>query len=256
MTLAQEHKKGEISFSLGPAFAIGKFANTDLFSNTSGFAKSGESISASYLKPFSTNWKFIVNLSGQRNPINVKALETSFAKAKIYQGFSFGSEPDNPPMQTNYTVYPNWHFEKKSWLLGSLQIGVMRQFSGSGQNKLSPTIKATIGAVYVSSPLLKGSSLTDTAAAVIEQSKSSGIGLIYTVGGGVNYWVTKKIFLATSLEYCGTSNLRFKDIRSTLTTTKGTFGSANYSVQQSINTTTGKQAISSINILFGIGFVL
>ena len=256
MTLAQDNKKSEISLSFGPAFAIGKFANTDLFNNSSGFAKSGEIISASYLHPFSKNWKFIVNLSGQRNPINTNAFETTFSTAKIYQGFTFSSDPDNPPLQTNYAVYPNWHFDKKSWLLGSLQIGALRQFSTSGQNKLSPAIKATAGAVYASSPLLKGRSVTDTATAVIEQSKSSRIGLVYTIGGSVNYSLTKRVFLFTVLDYCGTNNLKFKDIKSTLTTTKGTFGSPDYSIQQTVITTEGKQTISSINLLFGISLVL
>ena len=256
MTFAQQHKKSEISFSFGPAFPIGKFANTDVLNNTSGFAKLGETISVSYLHPFSKNWKFVVNLSGQRNPINTKAFETIFSTAKIYQGFTFGSDPNNPPLQTNYTVYPNWHFDKKSWLLGSLQIGVERQISNSGQSKLSPIIKATIGAVYASSPLLKGSSMTDTATAVIEQSKSSGVGLIYTIGSGVNYSLTENVFLFTTLDYCGTSDLKFKDIKTTMTTTKGMFGSPNYSIQQSIFTTNGKQTFSSINVLFGIRLVL
>lgn len=256
MASAQEHKKSEISFSFGPAFAVGKFANTDFLDNTSGFAKPGEAISASYLHPFSKNWKFVVSLSGQRNPINTNAFETTFSTAKIYQGFSFGSDPNHPPSQTNYAVYPNWHFEKKSWLLGSLQVGALKEFSTSGQNKLSPTIKATVGAVYASSPLLKGSSVTDTATAIIEQSKSSGVGLIYTIGGGINYSLTKKVFLFATLDYCGTSSLKFKDIKSTLTTTKGTSGSPAYSIQQTMTTTYGKQTFSSINILFGISLEL
>lgn len=256
MTVAQEPKKSEISFSAGPAFAIGKFAKTNLFDNSSGFAKAGETIAASYLHPLSDNWKLVVQLSGQRNPINTTAFENAFSKAKIYQGFSLGSDPANPPSQTNYTVYPNWHFDKKSWLLGSLQIGALRQFSSFAQRKLSPAIKATIGAVYTSSPLLKGSSMTDTAIAVIEQSKSSGIGIIYTIGGVVKYSLTKKVFLFTTLDYCSTSKLKFKNIRSTLTTTKGSNGSPDYSVQQTVTNTNGQQTIGSINLMAGISLVL
>ena len=256
MILAQENRKSEISFSVGSAFAIGKFANTDFFNNSSGFAKSGEAIAISYLHTFSKNCKFIFNISGQRNPINTTAFEATLSKSKIYQGFTFGSDPNNTPSQTTFAVYPNWHFDKKSWLLGALQIGVLRRFSTSGKNKLSPMIKATIGAVYASSPNLKGISVTDTATAIIEQSKSSGIGLIYTIGGGVNYSLTNKIFLFTTLDYCGTNNIIFKDIKSTLITTKGTFGSPGNSIQQTVVTTNGKQTISSINILFGISLVL
>mgnify|MGYP000928683398 CR=1 FL=1 len=256
MTKVLGQKHGDVSLSFGPAFTVGKFASTDLSNNASGFANLGTSLSLSYFYPLSKNWKFIVNASGQRNPINTNAFETIFSTAKIYQGFTIGSDPFNPPSQTNYAIYPNWHFDKKSWLMGAFQIGVFKQFIISGQNKISPTIRTTIGAAFVSSPLLKGSCVTDTASAYIEQSKSSGLGLIFSIGGGIKYSMTKRIALLTNMEYCRTSDIQLKDIKTTLTTTNGIAGSANYAIQQTSSTKNGDQIISSLNLSFGISIAL
>ncbi len=256
ITNAQEHKKSEIAFSAGPAFAIGKFADTDLMTSSSGFAKTGQAISVSYVHPLSEKWKFLVSLSGQRNPLNTKAFETIFSTATVNPGFSFGSGPNNPPPQTTYVVYPNWKFENKSWMLGSLQVGVLKEFVTADQHKWTPTLKAAFGAVYASLPGFKGSSVTDTATAAIAQSKLSGFGLTYTVGAGINYALTKKIALFTIVDYNNTSDIKFDDVKSTLTTTKGTVGSPGYAVQYTELTTAGKQAISSINLMFGISLVL
>ena len=255
-TFSQINDKDNFSLTVGPAFPIGTFANTNLSDGSSGFAKIGETISLSYTKPISRDWAFLINLTGQRNPINTNAFESNFSKAKIYQGFYFGSELNNPPPQTNYTVYPNWKFEKKSWLCAGLQVGTKGQISLSKQNKTWLTTNATFGVLYVASPQLKGNSITDTATAIIKESKSSGFGLIYSFGFGLNYYLNKGIFLTSTLNYIGTNKVAFKNVKGTLTTTKGTPGTSNYFVQQSTVTANGKQTVSSINLSIGFGIIL
>ena len=78
----------------------------------------------------SKNWKFIVNLSGQRNPINTKCIWNHFSQLQKYtKDLPLVSDPFNPPSQTNYAIYPNWHFDKKNpWLMGAFQIGVFKQY--------------------------------------------------------------------------------------------------------------------------------
>ena len=191
LTFSQIHE-GHLSLMVGPALPIGHFANTNLSDESSGFAKIGETISLSYTKPISKDWAFLINLAGQRNPINTKAFENNFSNAKIYQSVYFGSEPNNQPPQANYTVYPNWKFENKSWLYAALQVGTKRQFCLTKQKQTWLTTNANIGVVYATSPQLKGNSITDTAIAIITQSKSAGFGLIYSFGFGLNYYLNKR----------------------------------------------------------------
>lgn len=252
---SQVSSKGNISITIGPTFPTGQFVNTNLYDESSGFAIIGESISLSYAKPISKKFAFLINLSGQRNPINTYGFENAFSNAKFFQGVYFGTEPNNPP-QTNFTIYPNWKFEKKSWLYTALQIGGKGQFPLNAQNNIQLITNLTIGALYATSPDLKGNSITDTASAHITQSKSSGFGLIYTLGCGLNYHLNKRMFLISTVNYTGSNNVTFKNIKSTLTTTKGTYGTPEYTIQQSQMTANGKQKFNSINLLFGIGISL
>lgn len=245
--------RGSITLSVGPAFPIGKFSNKNLYDQSSGFAKIGESVLLSYSKPLSNNWGILVDIHGQRNPLNTNAFESSFSQTKIYQGIYSSSDPNNPPPQTSYKIYPNWRFEKKSWLYGALLLGGQRQFKIDNSDKINLFAKIMIGAIYAKTPKLNGSSITDTASAHIEQSKSSAFGFAYSFSGGLNYNLTKTVFLTSTLAYIGTNQMKFKDVKTILTTTKGIYGRPEYSNQQSTTTGNGKQIISSINIFVGIG---
>jgi hypothetical protein len=251
--------KGTISISVGPALPVGKFSAKDINDNIAGFAKPGQSVSVSYSKLVSKNWGIAIDIRGQRNPLNTTALKNSLSTAKISQGISFwsGSVTNIPPPQLTTVIYPNWQFEKKAWLYGALLLGPTGQFTVDKSNKITLITKAMIGAVYAQSPATKGSSITDTATARIEQSKSSAFGFIYSFSGGVNYSLNKKVFLSATLTYAGTNQITFKDVTSSLLTTKGSFTSpAGFSTQQLITTADGKQPISSVNLLFGIGIKL
>lgn len=253
---AQNNSKASAALVIGPTFPTGHFADNNLYDESSGFAKTGGMVSLEYAKPFSKHWSLLISVSGQRNPINTGAFESSFSKAKIYQGAYLGADPSSPPPQNNYQIYPNWKFDKKSWLYGTLQVGIKGQFPVSKLNKTWLTTEVVAGILFAKSPQLKGSSITDTASAIITQDKSTGIGMGYSIGGGVKHYLNNTIFFIATLKYSGSNKVTFKDVRSTLTTTKGTYGSLDYSMAQSINTANGQQTFNSINLLFGIGIVL
>ena len=255
-SFSQINNRGSVALVTGPAFPTGHFGNNNLYDESSGFAKTGETISMEYTKAFSKHWSILFNLAGQRNPINTQAFESSFSKAKIYQGFYFGSDPNNPPLQNNYKIYPNWKFDHKSWLYGNLQVGVKGQFPVDKQNKTWLTTEASISVLYAASPQIKGSSITDTESATITQSKSTGFGMSYSFAGGVMYYLNKKLFFTTILKYTGSNKVTFKDVKTTLTITHGTFGSPDYSISQSIITTNGKQTFNSISPQLGFGIIL
>ncbi|CAN5417047.1 hypothetical protein BH10BAC3_BH10BAC3_19060 [soil metagenome] len=249
-------ERDNICISIGIANPIGGFSSTELPDSKSGFAKIGESVSLCYSKPVTREWSFVAHLHAQRNPLNTSAFEKDLSQAKIYQGFYFFSDPNNPPPQTSYKIYPDWKFEKKSWLCSALLLGGQRQFNAGKPDGIHLFGRVMIGAVYANSPKISGSSFTDVATAHIEQSKSSAFGFAYSIGGGVNYNFTKTMFLTSSLTYFGTNQLTFKDVKATLTTTEGSFGSPEYSVQQSAMTGNAKQIISAVNISVGIGIKL
>lgn len=256
LLFSQAKSKATLSLSTGAAVSTGNFAKTDLFSASSGFAKPGEVLSISYTKPVSKKTSFVVQLSGQRNPLNTNAFERVFSTTRIYQGFYYSSGLNNPPPQASSNIYPNCKFDKKSWLYAALQVGGNRQFYADKNNNLQLTANATLGALYAAAPELKGSSFTDTASAIITQTKSKGFGVIYSVGCGMNYQLTKKVFLTSTLNYTGTNNITFKNVKSTLTTTKGVAGSPNFTFQQSTITGNSKQTVSSVNVLIGLGISL
>lgn len=250
---SQINNKTNFSIVIGPSLPVGSFAKTDLFDESAGFAKIGESVSLAFDKPFAKKISFLLNLSGQRNPINQTAFESTLSTAKIYQGFYFGSDPNNPPPQTNYTIYPDWQFEKSAWLYAALQAGGKVHFTLNRQKNIEFFVNATAGALYASSPSLKGYSITDTATAYLTQSKKQGFGFIFSVGSGLHYKLNDRYFLCSTLNYTGTNKVRFKNVTSTLTTTKGTYGTFDYSVQQSTTTANGQQNMGAINLLIGVG---
>jgi hypothetical protein len=256
LIFSQVSSKGDIAVTIGPALPIGNFAKTDLYNESAGFAKTGEALSLTYTKPVFKKMAFLISLSGQRNPINVTAMANAFSTAKFYDNFYLGSGVNNPPPQTNYTIYPNWKFEKKSWLYAALKIGAEGQFPLNDKNNFQLVTNLAIGVLYATAPGLKGSSITDTASAIIVQNKTTGFGLIYSFGGGLKYHLNKKIFLTSTLNFTGTNKVTFKDVTSTFTATKGAPGTLGTSMLQSTTTANGKQAFNSVNFLVGVGVSL
>ena len=247
--------KGYASFSIGPSFPVSDFGNDDILNNSSGLAKGGQLVNFSYSRLLGKRLGITASLHGQRNPLNTGSMEKQFSQTGISQGLWFISDPNQPLPPISYTIYPNWEFEKGSWLMGSLLLGGYGEFP-LGNDKIALTAKALAGLAYVSAPAIKGSSITDTATAHIEQTKSSAWGPVYSVGSGLKFDINEKLSLLTQLEYITTANLSFDDVKATLTTTRGTQGTPEFSVAQSVATGQARQTISSINLQFGIALKL
>jgi len=255
--------KGYFSVTLGPAFPIGDFAGKNVKS-TAGFpritasaARIGKFLQFSYSRLLGKRFGFSASMRGQINPLNVKALQTSFSKTIVFGGVLTAPTP-MPPLTPlfSYTTYPNWKFEKKSWLFSSLLVGGYGEFPAKKSGKTVFTVKPMIGAVYVTSPELRGRRGTDTASAYMIQTSSKAWGFTYSLAGGIKYNIYSRLSLLASVEYIGTSRIKFKDVIMTVTATKGTPGLQDYMVQQSVYTGTAQQKISSLNLNIGIGLSL
>ena len=140
--------------------------------------------------------------------------------------------------------------------MGSLLLGGYGQFPLSKKGRFSFIPKAMMGMIHVSAPKISGSSITDTASAYVEQSGAKAFGFTYSLSGGLKYNCGKTVFFLMNLAYMGTNKIRFKDITASITTTKGVFGSPDYSVQQTGVAGEGRQTIGAVNLLIGIGLRL
>jgi hypothetical protein len=182
-------------------------------------------------------------------------MEEQFSKTGFAQGMWTGTYPGEPPPPLPTVIYPNWKFEKQSWLLGSLLLGGYGEFP-LGNEKIAFTAKAMAGAVYATAPEANGSSMTDTATASFVQTKTSALGISYSMNAGFKYDINKSVCLVTTVEYLETSNLKFDASTATFTATHGTPGSPGYSVSQAATRGEPSQTISSINLLLGIAIKL
>ena len=231
---SQSKKGNTLSVSLGPAFPIGKFASKDFSDESSGFAKPGGAVSLSFTKFLSENFGVTLNAQAQHNPMDVHALESGFGKSLI--------------------GYPVWDFDKRSWLYGAVLFGGTGQFAIDKKNKFMLMTKAMAGIAFAKSPGMAGKSINGTALASVEQNKVSAAGFTYSAEAGINYSINKFVFLTSALTYNGTNKMTYKDVKTVITSVQGTPGSPDYQAQQSMTTIDGKQTISSVNLLFGIGF--
>jgi Outer membrane protein beta-barrel domain len=247
----KENAKSNLSVSFGPCVPVGAFANKDIYSSTSGVAKIGEAVNISYTYLVDKHFGIAASLLGQRNGINTKSFEDAFSIHKFYDGFYSGTLTDPPPNPT-YSIYPNWHFDKKSWKSASLLVGGYCEFPLQPSGKISFTGKVMAGVVYAKSPGLYGSSVTDTAKATITQSSNHADGFEWLVSGGIKYNLTKKISLLAGVDYAGTNDISFHNIKTTFFTIHN-YSTAMAYTSENFSEVSGKQNMSTVHLNFGIG---
>ena len=250
-----EKKEDYLELTAGASFPMGHYRSADMYDSESGFAEVGEVFIFSFIHMVHKNIGLAAAVHGQRNPLNTKALETSFNQANFYNGVvpvSYVGQPaGNPPAERYY----NWKFEKKSWWLGSILVGGYGQCVMSSAGKTVLTAKAMMGALYAAAPGLSGTSVSDTTRASITQSSGSAWGMGYTLAAGGKYKLAGKLFLRAEVEYLGSSELTFNDVKATFTSSRYR---NNFPASFSQHTMTGvtKQKIASLNLNVGIGLLL
>lgn len=244
-----------LKLSVGAAAPLGKFGQDEINNSRSGFAKTGVLIDLSYARSLSKRIWVEVMLHGQQNPLNTSALEDGFSNTPFYQGVYVSPVVGPPPPPSSGTTYKNWKFEDDNWLTASLLFGVNGRYPLGASQKLFAQARLMLGPVYVSSPEINGTSSSPTATAHLEQTDANGWGVAYTAGGGVEYDVSNSIYLLGKLDVFGTTSIKFKDIKATLTTFTGPVSNP-ATVSQTTVTGDAKQAVSTLNVAVGIGFRL
>ena len=252
---AQSNKdNGTVSLSAGASMPVGSYAGKNITDPGAGFASLGESFNISYAHLLKHRFGLTAVLFGQRNPVNTKALDSDLSQQQFSTG-PISSSSGQPPPQPTFVTYPNWNFEKKAWLSGSLLLGGYADLPLSTSG-LSFTPRVLIGIAYTSSPALSGSSLTDTSLITIQQSSGKAFAFAFLIGGGIKYNINQRICFLSGLDLFGTSKIRFKNINETVTILQGSLNLGNTVIQQASFTADEKQTITSLNLTIGIGLRL
>jgi hypothetical protein len=256
--------KGYISLLLGPSIPVGNYASSNFSNSKAGFAGLGENLNISYCRLLGKNFGIAAELLGQINPLNVKAMEKSFATQKFAEPYFYSTTgpPQTPPLPV-YVTYQHWNFDKKSWQSGSMLLGAYMQLPLNHSGNISFTTKAMIGAIYLSSPQLNGEGYTDTSLIKLSQSTASAFGFAYSLSAGLKYDFNKRLSFLVSVEYLGTAKITFKNVTETIITENGAvipgmpLNSANYSsIARSTAIGNESQKLSALNINIGIGLKL
>ncbi len=234
-SFSQTKEKDLLSVSIGPAFAMSKFAGSNAADSSAGLAKTGAAIAISWSKMFSPYIGIAVQVQGQRNPVNRTALQ------KLYE---------------DQTGYSNWNVDKAGWLYGALMVGPQSQMPIDEANKMQFIARIMAGIAYAKSPGISAQSKTANTAGDVQQNKKTATGFILSTMAGLNYSVNNLVLLTAALSYSGTNKMTFKQVKTILTTSQGEPGTAEYAVQRFATITTEKQSISSLNVLVGIAFRL
>jgi hypothetical protein len=248
-------KNSYLTLSAGPSFPIGDFASKDLLSDKSGFAAVGQSLNISYTKISLNKIGFSIELRGQRNPVDVKAMEESLNKSVFATGF-WASNGGMPPPQIPGTTFSNWNVKKNSWYAGSAMGGICAEVPLGSSKKTTFNAKLLVGGVFVKSPGIEANSNTDTTTAHLEQNSEYAFGFISTVGAGFHFNINKKLFFLAEANYTGTNKLSFDNIESKFRSTKGESGTPDYSVSVAQTTADGRQVLTVVNVNVGIGLRL
>jgi len=246
-------KNKYFSVVTGASLPIGNFGNDDITDDEAGVAKLGQAGSISYAQLTGKKLGFTITIQGQRNPFDTKAAEKKFSEINFNRDvMSVGTNPNLPPPPSPPVKYPNWKFQKRSWLSGALLMGGYGEFASTASSRFSIVTKLMLGPLYAESPEIRGTSVTDTVTAVYEQTSSSSFGLAYLLSGGIKLHINKRLYFLTSLEYMGTNRMTFDDIEATLTTSKGVVGDPGFIITQSKLTGSARQTVSTINLVAGI----
>lgn len=233
VSVVNAQKPNALSLSLGPAFATGPFASKDFLNETSGFATMGAAVSLAYTSMLSNKFGVVISAQGQYNPMDVDALESEFGK--------------------NFAGFSSWDFDNSSWKYGAVLIGGTGQFALDKKDACTLVLKAMAGVGFAKSPGMAGTSTSSTGIAAVEQNKASGTGFAYCGSAGIQYAISKSLFLTSALSYNGADKMPFKNVRTVTTVVQGTLGSSDYQAYQNVTTRDEQQTIRSVHLTVGAG---
>ncbi len=252
----QKDNQSYFHVSIGPAFPLGKYGNGDDYTRNQGHAKTGGAIKLSGTTMLKKNFGLNASIQLQLNPLNTASLEKDIWKLNYGQSgaISFTDTIIIPPTQSppRTSPYKNWEVDKSSWKVGSLMVGALKQFPFEGSKNLSAFVEANIGFTYAWSPEISGRSISDTLIVELKQYKSSGMGFSYSLGTGLNYGLNTKTNLRLSVDYFGTTKIKFSNMRTVQNGSSIPPGS----LWSSSMKRDGKIPISAINVGVGLSFQL
>jgi hypothetical protein len=251
-SFSQEHSlplqdRGSLALSIGPAFPVGEFANSNANDPASGLAKVGGLADLTYMHPFARpDFGYTVSLRARMNSINSSSLRQLYIDR--YQGY-------------------NWDVSAKPWETAAAMIGLYHRSSvPRGQFFMNESVRLgvaeallpeeTITGITQSSPNPSG---PDYVQGMNKKKYTTTFTFMLRIGGGVQ--LSDKLSLVANVDYWWLDPV-FRNITQTLTTASGfalpnnlNLGNAT-SISRSESTADYTQNMSSIDLSIGLALRL
>lgn len=215
----QYEPDGYIGVSLGAAFPMSDYANTDLFEAGSGFAKTGPNLNISFAYKLYNDFGIAVLLTGSSNPVNTDEIAHEASQIEIYKDKDIKISSENSKtaglLTGAYAIFPLSH-------------------------KFYFDIRLLIGPYYVYSPeyILTSTDISQ----LVFKDKYSVVTLGFNLGVGLKYKINTKMYLLGNYDYTSVKP-EFKDVEI-------------YDINNKKITRSIKPKIFMSNITFGLGFFL
>ena len=159
-------------------------------------------------------------------------------------------------------IFFNWEVEKKSWMTGSVLVGVSGEYAIDHTNKISIKAKVLAGLALVKSPDVKAESRVENAYAAYVGEYGSNKRISVLLGAGINYKLNNRFSFFLNSEYFTTRKLSFKESTEAIMATDGELivpGLYNFKNSRNTPISHGQigireQFISAINLNAGLSF--
>lgn len=241
--LTGQTSKNIIAITAGPSMPVGSYSSVAQERSDAGYAKTGLAAALSYSRLLAAGFNLEAVAYGQVNRINTLEMEGQFQNRQFTSAAGVGGD---------------WTFSKEKWALGSLMVGVSKDWQpGSGRLALHP--RALIGLAYAKAPEISGNGKWEDDYAEMLQTKSDGFGFSYMAGLKLAYHLTSRLSLTIGADFFSTTPITFKDVLAELVVTDGLYIPGYYDLKNArslgyyqASKGSYKQVINGMNA--GIGF--
>ncbi len=183
-----ESRKGYAGISMGTGLAVGDFGSKNILQETSGFANDGFVLNLNFAYRIASNFGLTGMVLIQANSFDDKAFLEEIKK----NSFSAG-------VHVNYISV-----EADSWSLSGFMAGGFASLPLEREGIIILEPRAMLCLLTAISPGIKISARDGFSTVYVDQQNGAGIGLGYSLGGGVRFNMSDKTALLLNADYVQT----------------------------------------------------
>jgi hypothetical protein len=173
------HTRGYIGFAFGAGFPVQSFLKKDFTLTESGFANTGSNLQLNFSYALFKRISVLARANINTNPYDVYEMAKSYNEQDTFDG-------------AHYSVSSNNWYCVGGFLGLSYTIPI---------HKFSVELRALGGYQYAESPTVKVTLSTGTDSSIVQLSKGTGAGFMWTAGVAVCYQITNRFSAALGGEY-------------------------------------------------------